>query len=561
MPLSPGLKVTPRRVQSAGAAAVVAFVTLLVFWPVGRYPFVSYDDGIYIFENDPVKAGLTASGLRWAFTTLYETNWHPLTWMSHMLDVELFGVNAGAHHLSSLAVHLTTSLLLLAVLCRFTGRLWRSAMVAVLFAVHPLHVESVAWVAERKDVLSALFWMLTMAAYLWYVRKPGALRYVFVVGVYILGLMAKSMVVTLPLVLLLLDFWPLGRLEKNVLWRLLREKIPLLLLALTASSVALVAQSSYLKEANTLELYPLPLRLANAVVTYATYLMDMVRPFGLAYFYPYPVDGYSVGVVAAAVIFLTGFTLLVVRQGRRSPFLIAGWGWYLVTLLPVIGIVKIGLQARADRYTYLPLVGMFVLAVWSGAALAPRWSRRAAALVAAGGMITVLCVVLARQQVGYWRDTETLNRHAIAVTSENWVALVNLGSYLSKQGKVEESLQLYQEAATHVPARAERHFRSGVLLAGLGKDREAVAEYRQAAELYPPFALANFDLGVLRARQGYWEDAAADFAAALKYRPDYPEARYNLQTVLEGLGYEPGSLEDFLRNESRPLGRRGGSVR
>jgi hypothetical protein len=330
------------------SAAAVAVFALVTFWPVRHLPFISvWDDGRYVSENAMVRAGLTPAGLWWSLTTFDALNWHPLTWVSHMLDVELFGMNAGAHHLSNLAYHLTAALLLLAVLVRLTGRVWPSALVSVVFAVHPLHVESVVRVSERKDVLSALFWMLTIAAYLRYVRKPKAGRYLLVVAAYSLGLMAKPMVVTLPLVLLLLDFWPLGRFGSLApaaglraarrqggtvsLPRLLLEKVPLLALAASVAAATWVAQSAYGKAAVSLEVIPLPLRLANAAVSAATYLGNMLVPRGLAFFYPYPIDGVPFAAIAGAGAFLAGFSLWAVHQRARRPYLVVGWAWYAAT--------------------------------------------------------------------------------------------------------------------------------------------------------------------------------------------------------------------------------------
>jgi tetratricopeptide (TPR) repeat protein len=581
-------------------AAIVALPTLLAFWPVGRYPFLTtWDDGLYVLGNDMVKAGVSPAGLRWAFTAFAAANWHPLTWLSHMLDVELFGLDAGAHHLVSLGLHVTAALLLLAVLARLTGRLWRSTMVSLLFAIHPLHVESVVRVSTRKDVLAALFWMLTIAAYVRYVRRPGARRYLLVVGAFALGLMAKPTVVALPLVLLLLDFWPLARFPScrptagaacaprsmPALERLLREKVPLFALAAAGSALTWVAQATYGKSAVSLQVIPLPLRLANAAVSCAAYLAGTLLPLRQAFFYPYPLDGYPVWQVAGTAALLTAVSVLALRQRQRRPQLLLGWCWYLATLLPVIGIVQVGVQARADRYTYLPLVGVFVMLVWGAADLAPRLPGRRATAVSAGCLAAVLCTVSTRAEVGYWRDTETLTRRALAVTSGNWIARENLGYELTRQGREEEGLQQYREAEKSVPARAERHFRRGEQLAAAGDNSGAAAEYRQAVELYPPCVMANFNLaqlelasgdtvaaarhlraaiayrpdfleahfarGMILAKRGELEPAAAHFAEVVKFQPDYPGARHNLELLLQGLGLTRERFEDYLRDRSQ----------
>jgi len=577
----------------------IAVVTLLVFQPVGGYPFLtSWDDGAYVTENVNVRAGVTPATIRWAFTSFEAANWHPLTWLSHLLDVELFGMNAGAHHLSSVALHIAAALLLLSVLDRLTGSLWRSAAVSLLFAIHPLHVESVIRISSRKDVLSATLWMLTIAAYLRYLRRPGRVRYLLLVLAFSLGLMAKPMVVTLPLVLLFLDYWPLGRFEARtpgsgcaiapsrtaVLKRLLLEKASLFALAALGSVLTWIAQATIGNAAISLRMLPVALRLSNAVVSYATYLANMVVPRGLTFFYPYPIDGHSPAKIAAAVVLLAAVTLWALRECRRQPFLLTGWGWYLATLLPVSGIVQVGMQARADRYTYLPLIGVFVLLVWSLPPLSLRQRGRSVTVIAAAGLITILLAADARIQLGYWSDTETLTRHALAVTTGNWVAQANLGSCLTADGREEEGLQQYRAAEASVPARAERHFRNALLLAGQGRDREAAVEYNRASELYLPYVMANFNLavlesrtgdvdqaarhlraaiayrpdfleahfarGVILAQRGELEEAAAHFAEVVRFRPDYPGARHNLEAVLESLEIPPERFEDYLRGRS-----------
>ncbi len=592
MSLSVDTSIRIRRAPLLAAIVILFTVTVTTFWPVSFFPFVDWDDCDYVYENEAVKGGLTAAGLRSAFTTIRQENWHPLTWASHMLDVEFFGMNAGAHHLTSLALHLVSATLLLLVLQRCTGMLWRAAVVSLLFAVHPLHVESVAWVSERKDVLAGLFWVLTMACYLWHVRKPGRGRYALLLAMYVFGLMAKPMLVTLPLVLLLLDYWPLGRLSPpragyrpTAVRRLLIEKIPLLVPALGSSAITWFAQAGIGKAAVSLAAIPLALRIENAVASYATYLARMVLPTGMALFYPYPIDGIPYLHLGGAVLLLGSLTVFTVQRCRTSPWLPVGWGWYVVTLAPVIGVIQVGMQARADRYTYLPLIGPFIMVVWAGADLACSQPRARVIPVAVAGVVTVVCVALARQQVGFWRDTETVMQHAIDVTPRNWVAKLNLGSYLTRIGRQEEGLALYRQAATEVPARAEEHFRRGVSLAEQGALPDAAAEFNRATTIHRPFADAHYRLGlvesrlgktekaiehlraaigyrpdfveahckrgVLLARLGHWEEAAINFAEALRHRPDYHEARYNLRVVMEGLGYGPGGDEVFLKSLGR----------
>jgi len=380
--------------RDIGICVCLAVATVAVYWPVGGYDFTNFDDPGYVSENPHVLAGLTWEGVRWAFTNAQEANWHPLTWLSHMLDCQLFGPSAGRHHLVNVGLHALSILLLFLVLARMTGRRWPSAMVAALFALHPLHVESVAWISERKDVLSALFWMLTMGAYVLYAERPSVIRYLPVFVFLALGLMAKPMLVTLPFVLLLLDFWPLGRLKgaaatgkeaSGFPWRragrLVLEKAPLLVLAAAASGVAYLVQ----QKIGAMEFgarVPWTGRLANAVMAYVTYLVKAVWPGGLAVFYPYDehLPAWEVGLASAA---LAAVTALVVWQGRRRPYLAVGWFWYVGTLVPVIGLVQVGGHAMADRYTYIPLIGIFVAAAWGAADLTAAWPGRKALLAAA----------------------------------------------------------------------------------------------------------------------------------------------------------------------------------
>ena len=588
------MKRSEPHLRSFIAAGILVALTLAAFRPVIHYAFLSgnWDDAGYVTENPMVQAGLTRQGLVWAFTTTSQYNWHPLTWLSHMLDAQLFGMDARGHHLSSLMIHLAGALLLLWVLKGLTGSLWPSAFAAALFALHPLHVESVAWVAERKDVLSGFLWLLTIAAYLGYLRRPRRRTFLLVVLVFALGLMAKPMVVTLPIVLLLLDFWPLGRLLPPVSspagagarpWltragTLVAEKAPLLLLSLASSVVTwqIQARDSVVRP---LDVFPLPLRLSNAAVTYLLYIRDLVRPTDLAFFYPYPMDGLSFALVGSAVLVLIAMTALVIWQRSRRPYLLMGWAWYLVALVPVIGLVQVGSQTRADRYTYLPLIGLFIAAAWAMAEIFARRPVWRAPLAAAGTCVVLVCAALTYRQVGYWHDTDGLARRAVAVTTGNWVALTKLGFLHLERGEREEGLRYYREAAATIPARAERHFRQGARLAGQGLSREAAEQYLLAAKIYPPFSQADYQLGmlysrqgdlekaadylldaiayrpdfveahfqrgVIRAGQGFWEEAVTHFFAVLQARPDYPEAHYNLAVVLEGLGRTEEAREHY----------------
>jgi len=365
----------PLRNPKGLAIFLLITVVVLVYAPVKDYPFINYDDTLYVTEVPQVQQGLGWDSVVWSMTAMEAANWHPLTWLSHMLDVQLFGLNPAGHHLTNLLLHLANVLLLFGVLQQMTGAVWRSALVAALFALHPLNVESVAWVAERKNVLSTLFWLLTMAAYMGYVRKPHWGRYLGMMGIFVLGLMAKPMLVTLPCVLLLLDYWPLGRLGKDSkeFWerlpRLAAEKLPLFI-PVAAISVVTIAAQSQAGALSSWEGLPLGVRVANAVLTYGVGLKKMLWPVDLAVFYPHPGNSLAVWPVALAALLLVILSLGVWWQGRRSRYLVVGWLWYLGTLFPVSGLIQVGEQAMADRYAYVPLMGLFIILAWGTAELA-----------------------------------------------------------------------------------------------------------------------------------------------------------------------------------------------
>ena len=426
-------------------------VTLAAFWQVRDHEFVHYDDDKYVMENPHVPTGLTRESIKWAFTATHASNWHPLTWLSHMLDCQLYGLNPRGHHVSSLLFHAANTVLLFLVLRRMTGALWKSAFVAALFAIHPLHVESVAWVAERKDVLSTLFWMLTMLAYLRYVEKPTIQRYLPVLMLFALGLMAKPMLVTLPFVLLLMDYWPLGRLDNGLsvtrdrlkrYWGLVREKLPLFALTAISCVVTFLVQR-HGGAMPDLEWLPLDVRIANALVSYAKYIGKMLLPRHLAVLYPYPSGTLPLWQLAGAVFLLMYVSVMVFRSRQRYPYLAVGWAWYVGTLVPTIGIVQVGKQALADRYTYVPLIGLFIIIAWGVPDLVARWCvvsswRRRRILLAVSATASILALMTCTWfQVGRWRDRISLYTHALRVTSNNATIHNNLGNALLAEGKID----------------------------------------------------------------------------------------------------------------------------
>jgi protein O-mannosyl-transferase len=528
-------------------SAALAVLTLLIYCPTFNYPFVNYDDPVYVFKNPHVQAGLTADGVRWAFTAFDCGNWHPLTWLSLQLDVDLYGgLRPGGFHLTNVLLHVTNTLLLFLVLGRMTGAVWRSAVVAALFALHPLHVESVAWVAERKDVLSTLFWMLTLAAYLFYVRQPSIRRYLLVMLALGLGLLAKPMLVTLPCVLLLLDYWPLRRVGLLTRGRLLLEKVPLFALALASCVVTFLAQV-HGQAVAPLEAVPPAARLANAVLAYAGYLGKMLWPMHLAVHYPLAGPDVPVARALGAGLILVVITLLVLGPGRRRPYLTVGWLWYLGTLVPVIGLVQVGSQALADRYTYVPLIGLFLLLTWGVADLAAAWRLPRGYLVGATAATLSACVVLTWIQVGYWESTLRLWEHAAAVTENDLLAQMNLGTCYHQQGKLSDAKREFEKAVAINPNLAEAHANLGNVLADLGRREQAVAEYRKAITLDPESAWPHFNLGVALAALGRHEEALAEFQKTITLDSESPWPHTNLGNVLRDLGRDEEALAEYRR--------------
>ncbi len=511
-------------------AGALVSSALLVYAPVLRHGFVNYDDPEYVLENPPVRAGLTLAGLRWAFTHAHSANWHPLTWVSHMLDVALWDLAPMGHHLTSVLLHAFAALVLFDALRRMTGDAWRSAFVGAVFALHPLRVESVAWVSERKDVLAALCWMIGVWTYWWYTRRPSVARYAVVVLAFVAGLLSKPMVVTFPLALLLLDVWPLRR-PWSV--RLVVEKLPLLACSVAVSVVTFVVQ----REAGAMQTFdglPLAARLANAVVVYAVYLRQTFWPTGLAVFQPYhPPSGLA---VVAAAMLLLGIGVATLQQARTRPWLLVGWLWFLGTLVPVIGIVKVGEQAFADRFTYVPQVGLLLMIAWT---LSARWVPPAAAAASAA------CIAMTLWQSAVWRDSETLFRHALDVTTDNYVAETNLGAVLVERGRAAEALPHLTRGATLAPSYAKVHLTLGAALAALGDREQALAAYAHAARLAPDSAGPRFNTGLLLAAQGRLDEAAAEYRAAVEREPRHVNARVGLGIVLATQGRLDEAIEQY----------------
>ena len=479
--------------------AFLVLATLTVFWQTSEFDFVNYDDDRYVTKNQYIRSGLTQDNILWAFTDAYEGNWHPLTWISHMLDVQLFGMSPGMHHLASVALHICNALLVFGVFRRMTGEIWKSDFVAALFALHPLHVESVAWVAERKDVLSAFFGLLSIWAYVAYARNPGIIRYIPVFIFFALGLMSKPTLVTLPCVLLLLDYWPLQRLH-SVSFRVL-EKVPLFLLAGVSCWITYTAQQ-YGRAVRSMEEFSLQARICNAFTSYMTYIGKTLWPTDLIFFYPHPGESLRFWYASLAALGLLAITVIAFKNTKRFPYQLTGWLWYLGTLVPVIGLIQVGHQAMADRYTYIPSIGLYILFAWGIPDLTTRWPRQV--LYVASSVILPILMFMAWKQTGYWKNSFTLYEHALSVSPDNImakynyaVAPFNLGNAYLKLGKHQEAIAEYKKVLRANPELPQLHLNMGISYIELGKYQEAVAELKEAIRLKPDYAEAHYNLGAL----------------------------------------------------------------
>ncbi len=590
----------------------LAVAALIAFRQVNQCDFINYDDPLYVTDNIHVMSGITLGSIRWAFTTGHSANWHPLTWMSHMLDVQLFGLNPRWHHLTNLLFHIANTLLLFFVFHRMTKAPWKSAFVAALFALHPLHVESVAWVSERKDVLSTFFWMLTMGAYIYYVeqrtedgekwtgilRFPSSVfRYSAVLIFFALGLMAKPMLVTLPFVLLLLDYWPLQRFEPkksaqeirtevskqgagsgeraplsenkrkgkagrmctgqgiaqssvlspppSALRPLLREKIPLLALAALSCIVTYAVQQKGGAVAS-IEAFSPGVRIANAFVSYIVYIRKMVWPDNLAVFYPHP-GSLPLWQGMGALLLLIAVTVSVIRTAKRFPYLTMGWLWFTGTLVPVIGIVQVGTQAMADRYTYIPLIGLFIMAAWGIPELLKKWRYRKETLFASSSLVLLSLFIVTRTQVGYWRNDIALYDHSLKVTSPCDVILCNRGVAHDEHGNHRQAISDFDRAIEINPERAEAYIYRGMAYGKLGNQRQAISDFDRAIEIDPEKADAHNNRGATYAKLGNYRQAISDYDRAIEIDPEFALAYIDRGAAYRELGNHRQAISDYDR--------------
>ncbi|MCK9419639.1 MAG: tetratricopeptide repeat protein [Nitrospirae bacterium] len=535
-------------------ALLLFATTVAVYWPAVNHEFINYDDPAYVTGNAHVRTGFTYENLRWAFTTTLMGNWNPVTWLSHMADMHLYGLNPRGHHLTSVILHGLTTLLLFIFLNRTTGAVWRSVLVALIFSLHPLRVESVAWVSERKDVLSAFFFMTTLLAYAFYVERQSIMRYLVIMVSFALGLMAKPMLVTLPFLLLLLDYWPFCRFDagqhkplphgsgkpayalatRASIVRLFSEKVPLLLLSAVFSGIAVYAQKDA-KALLSLPAYPVMQRISNAFLAYMNYLGKTFRPLDLAVLYPLP-GHILVTHAILAFVFLAGISVACIWFARRYPFLLTGWFWFVGSLVPVIGLIQVGLQAMADRYTYIPSIGLAILLVWGAAETTSSVRHRTMLMTAASCVLVLLLAISARIQLKYWENSIALFTHTVAVTENNYVAHTNLGDAFDKQGRYGEAMRQYGEALRIKPDEAFVYDKMATDFDIVGRLDDAVAYYGKSLQLDPGNARVHNNLGITLIRRGSAGEAIQHFSQAVQLDPGLGDAHYNLGLALTTAG-------------------------
>ncbi|OEU63720.1 MAG: hypothetical protein BBJ57_13635 [Desulfobacterales bacterium PC51MH44] len=531
---------------------LLVVATFIVYWQVRNFEFVNFDDSYYILENNYVKDGITVKGIVWAFSHKVIDYWRPISWLSHMLDCHLYGLNPGMHHASNLIIHIVSGILLFHVLKLMTGTLWRSAFVAALFLLHPLNVESVAWVAERKNVLSTLFWMITMLVYVGYVRRPGIGKYLLLLLVFSIGLMTKPTLITLPFVLLLLDYWPLCRFEvgqagcgdnneatalagsssiRALFFRLCLEKVPMIVLSAVSVSLTILSVPDVI----ALEIVPMKMRVANALVSYLKYIGAMFWPHRLAFYYP-PPEAIPLWQATGAGFFLICISLLVLRVVRTRPYVV-GWLWYIGTLLPAIGLLQSGLwPAIADRFVYVPLIGLFIMISWGVADLSVWWRHRKVVLAAVAAVVLLALMAKTWTQTAYWTNSSMLFNQALKVTRNNSIAHNELAKTLAKQNRLDEAIDHYLEALRINPIFDDACYNLGIAFTRKGNDVDAISYYKKGLQIKPDNAKAHNNLGSLYIRMGNIKDAVYHYHEALRIDPSHAGSYYNLGKIYNNQG-------------------------
>jgi protein O-mannosyl-transferase len=518
--------------------------TIAVFWQVHQYSFVNIDDNTYVSENSFIQHGISTDRIRWAFSTTYAEFWHPLTWLSLMADYQIHGLNPGGYHLTNLILHILSTLLLFWLFNRRTGAVWKSAFVAAFFALHPLHVESVAWIAERKDVLSAFFWMLTLCLYVYYTEKPVIQRYWLVIFSFICALMSKPMVVTLPVIMILLDYWPLNRFESKkdnlILWQV-KEKLPFFVLSAVFSIITIYAQH---KPTAKYFYFPLSARLANAPVAFTAYLEKTFWPHNLAVFYPIS-DQLPAWQVLGTAMLLIFVSVAVIVMIKSRPYLFIGWSWYVITLLPVIGIIRVGDFAMADRYTYLSLIGTGIMLGWGIPHVFPNINIRKNILLPIGIIFIAILAFMTNKQCGYWKNSTILFNHALQVTKDNYLAYNNLGNALLDEGKYEEAVDRYNNALRIIPSYVLSYNNRGNAYTKLGQYQLAMNDCNEAIRLNPDDFLGYFNRGNVYKKIGQYQHALEDYNKAIRLNPDNSTIYFNRGNTYISLGQYQTAIEDF----------------
>ena len=530
-----------------GLCAVLALAVFFVYWPVRNHDFIKYDDDKYVTDNRNVQSGLNWQSIRWAFTTGHASNWHPLSWLSHTLDCKIFGLNPGRHHLINVLFHIANTLLLFIVLTRMTGTFWPSAFVAAVFGLHPLHIESVAWVAERKDVLSTFFWMLTMLAYAWYAEKPKIMKYLLMLLLFVLGLMAKPMLVTLPFVLLLIDYWPLERIQfakpgaakssqsnnykkavrQKPLFFLLLEKVPLMFFAAASCIVTFIVQRSS-GAVQTMEAMDIKSRTGNAIVAYIGYIEKMFWPGKLAVLYPHPGGSLSMGSIIICGLLLIMLSFCFIVPARRHKYLAVGWLWYVGTLVPVIGLVQVGVQAMADRYTYIPLTGLFIVITWGIIDIFPKSNYRKTCLTVLAIAVLSALTIKTSLQLQHWQNSVTLFKHTLAATNNNYVMHNNYANFLMDAGEINEAIEHFNSSLKIKPGNAEAYNNLGNAFSRFGKIDDAIEQYRKAVTLKPNLPDAHYNMALALSKQKRTEESIKEYYESLRLAPDNVDALSNL---------------------------------
>jgi len=554
-----------RRYKHFSIGALIILLTIIVYWQVGSHEFINFDDDIYVYENAHVKNGITIEGVKWSFSLPEEKRhayWHPITWISHMLDVQLYGLHSGFHHLTNLFLHVLNSILLFFMLYKMTSDLWKCAFVAALFALHPINVDSVAWLAERKNVLSSFFWMITITAYIYYAERPDIKKYLLMCILFVSGLLAKPMIITLPFVLLLLDYWPLGRIRfffgkeksmvnttKNVtVYRLIMEKVPLLILSL-GSVYTVTFSLRHIENITINGSTTIYLRLQNALVSYIKYIWKMLFPRDFTIFYPYP-EFISFWKVLGAIAVILLITFLALNYSRKYAFFIVGWFWYLGTLVPVLGLIQSGLWPEiADRWAYIPLIGLYIVIAWGVPALLPEIRYKDSILKLLGFGVIVSLMILTKVQVGYWRNNFTLYEHALKINTENFVAHGNLGYAFHEQGEIDKAIMHYEKSLRINPQLASIQTKLGSAYNKKGRIEDAIERLNVALIIDPDFIKAHNELASLLLDQGFIDEAIDHFLKVQNIMPHRKESYQNLAAAY----LKKGKQDETIKNLSEVL--------